>query len=266
MTEDAQPDNSEARRVALITGASAGIGAAFARVFASEGFDLVLVARRKDRLIELARELGQEFDVKALVFPADLSQPGAVKRIIDELASRSVAVDALVNNAGFADPPLSSGQRWETHRVFLEVLAVSVAEMCHALIPGMIKRGYGRIINVSSVSGYIKTPGTTLYGPVKAFITLFSESLDEELKDRGVRVSAVCPGYTRTEFQTVAGKAEARKSVPGFMWLSADHVARDGFNAVMNGRPVCIPGFQYKILVFLLKYLPFLRNITVEKK
>lgn len=266
MTGNPRPDVSEARRVALITGASAGIGAAFARVFASEGFDLVLVARRKDRLIELARELGGEFGVKTLVFPADLSHPGTVKRITDELAGRSVTVDALVNNAGFADPPLSSGQRWETHRVFLEVMAVSVAEMCHALVPGMIRRGYGRIINVSSVSGYIKTPAATLYGPVKAFITLFSESLDQELKDQGVRVSALCPGYTRTEFQTVAGKAGARKSIPGFMWLSADRVAREGFNAVMNGRPVCIPGIQYKILVFLLKYLPFLRDIAVERK
>lgn len=252
-------------RTALVTGASAGIGAAFARVLAAEGLDLVLVARRADRLETLARDLEGEFGITATALAADLCVPGAVDQMKADLAARHIQVDVLVNNAGFACGQLSAGGAWETHRVVMEVMATAVVHACHAFLPGMIERGYGRIINVSSVSGWVPTPEQTLYAPVKAFLTMLSESLNLELRGRNIHVSALCPGYTRTEFHAVAGLTQARKGIPNFMWMTAERVARDGLKAVMAGKSVCVPGLHYKIIVWLLTHFPFLRTTSAMK-
>ncbi len=245
------------RRTALVTGASAGLGQAFARVFAEHGFDLVLTARREDRLRELALSLSRQFGIRAHVIAADLSDVHGPSRIVDEFSSAGLTIDALVNNAGYgrAGPYLASS--WREHAEFLQVLVTSVAELTHRLLPGMIERRYGRIINVASVSGLVPaTAGHTLYGAVKALIIKFSQALAAETAALGVNVTALCPGFTRTEFHDVNGMRSQVNQMPSWMWLDADRVARDGYRAVMRGRPIEVTGRFYKVIVLLARYAP----------
>src|SRR4051812_41715754 len=166
------------RRTALITGASAGIGEAFADVFAAAGFDLVLVARREDRLQAVAARVAQQHGVSAQVIVLDLSRREAVADLAGQLAARRVAIDALVNNAGYGVPGVFTASSWERHETMLQLMLVGVAELTHRLLPGMIERRYGRIINVASLAGLVPSPaGHTLYGATKAFLIKFSESL-----------------------------------------------------------------------------------------
>jgi uncharacterized protein len=244
-------------RVALITGASAGIGAAFARVFAEHGFDLVLAARREDRLQSLAAELERAHGIRAHVVPVDLADREAVPRLCAELAAARLTIDALVNNAGYGVPGSFGSVPWQRHADFLQVLLVSLTELTYRLLPGMVERGYGRIINVASLAGLLPAPaGHTLYAATKSFVIRFSEALSCEVSSRGVHVTAVCPGFTYSEFHDVTGTRAMMRGLPSWMWMDAPTVARQGYDAVMAGRPVYVNGRVNTAIALLARYVP----------
>ena len=251
----------------MITGASAGIGEAFADVFAAEGFDVVLVARREDRLRALADRLAKEHGVTAHVMVADLGDRDASARIVAELTTAGVQVDALVNNAGYGVPGTYLRSPWERHDATLQVMVTAVLELTHRLLPGMIERGYGRIINVASVAGLIPaSAGHTLYSATKAFLIKFSESLGHEVRAKGVHVLALCPGFTHSEFHDVLGTREQMKHTPAWLWLDAETVARQGYDAVMAGLPLYINGRVYRAIVMLVKYSPHWLIAAIERR
>lgn len=246
------------RRTALITGASAGIGAAFADVFAAEGFDLVITARREDRLRLVAARLEQEHHVRVHVIVEDLSDPEAPARLCAEIAARGLTIDALVNNAGFGVTGVYTSRDWRYHADFLQVMVVAVADLTHRLLPGMIDRGYGRIVNVASLAGLSPAPaGHTLYAASKAFVIKFSESLAQEVMKQGVHVTVVCPGFTLTEFHDVTGTRTKVSRLPRFLWMDAPTVARQGFAAVMNGTSIYVNGRVNRVIATLVKVIPY---------
>jgi len=244
-------------RTALVTGASAGIGAELARVFAARGFDIVLTARRADRLFALSRELETNCGVRTKVLPADLALPETPKNLIGTLEGEGIAIDALINNAGYAVPGLYRATSWDSQRDFLQVLVTAPCELTHRLLPSMTQRAYGRILNVASVAGLM--PGSashTLYGGAKALLIKFSQSLHSEQKGTGVHVTALCPGFTYSEFHDVTGTREVMNRMPKLLWLSPERVAWAGYEAVMKNRPLSIPGAQYKAITALVRLLP----------
>ena len=244
-------------RTALITGASSGIGEAFAEVFAAEGFDLVITARREERLRALAERLARHHGGRVHVIPMDLGRPHAAERLCDELAARGIQVDALVNNAGYGVPGAYVASPWTRHDEFVQVMVTAVAELTHRLLPGMIERGYGRIINVASLAGLTPPPaGHTLYAASKAFLIKFSEALSHEVLDRGVHVTAICPGFTLSEFHDVTGTRDKMNRLPRWIWMDAPTVARQGFAAVMLGTPVYINGRINRTIEALMRVLP----------
>ena len=217
-------------RTALITGASAGLGAEFARQLAAQGYDVVLVARRAERLEALADELRTTYAITAIPLAADLAEPGAPARLHTEIGSRGVVVSYLVNNAGASGPDLLEERDWPTLAAYLELMMISVAHMVHLFAPAMVQQRFGRIINVASVAGRISRADDLNYGPSKAYLIALSENLDLSLKREGVRVSALCPGFTHTEFHDVAGMQEQKAALPDFIWYDADVVACEPSN------------------------------------
>ncbi len=247
----------EAHRTALITGASAGIGAAFARVFAEHGFDLILTARRVERLESLAAELRLRHGISVYVFPADLADPDTPANLNERMSAAGLHVDAIVNNAGYGLTGTFLESPWSEHQRFLQVMLTSVVRMTHLVLPGMIERGYGRIINVSSVAGLLPgTAGHTLYAAVKMFLVRFSQSLALEGEPHGIRATALCPGFTLTEFHDVSGTRPLVSRLPRWMWLDADSVARYGYQAVMKGRVVAVHGPLYRLLYAVARHFP----------
>jgi hypothetical protein len=245
------------RRLCLVTGASAGIGEAFARLYARHGHDLVLTARRADRLETLAWRLRELHDVEVQVVPADLAEPGAVDGIIAAVEARGREVDVLINNAGYGLARPYADTTWSEQQAFLRVLLTSVCEMTHKLLPGMRSRGYGRIVNVASLAGLIPgMPGATLYGPTKAFLVRFSQALSLETQGSGVHVTALCPGFTWSEFHDVNDTRAEADRIPKWMWLDADTVAELGYRAVEAGRPVRVTGDVNKLIAVICKLVP----------
>jgi len=245
------------RRLCLVTGASAGIGAAFARVYAKQGFDLALAARRADRLEALGRSLAAEFGIEAVALPEDLSDPAAPERLIAALAARGRAVDVLVNNAGYGLRGDYADQDWAEQRAFLQVLVAAVAELSHRVLPGMVGRRYGRIVNVASLMGLMPAmPGHGLYSAAKAFVVKFSEGLHLETQGTGVHVTAVCPGLTRSEFHDAAALREAVEAAPAWMWMSAEAVAEAGYAAAEANRPIATPGSSNRAIAAFARLLP----------
>jgi short-subunit dehydrogenase len=245
------------RRLCLVTGASAGIGAAFANVYASHGYDVFLTARRTDRLEILAAQIRMRFGVEAYVVAADLAEPGAVDQILAAVAAEGRDVDALVNNAGYGLPGAYVDTSWEQQQAFLQVMTVAPAELAHKVLPGMLERRFGRIVNVASLAGI--APGSaahTLYGAVKSLLIKFSQSLHMETRGKGVHVSALCPGFTWSEFHDVNGTRERANSLPAWLWLGADEVAQIGYEAAEANRPVSVPGAPNKAIAALVKTLP----------
>lgn len=246
------------RRLCLITGASAGIGAAIARTWAGHGFDVALTARRTDRLEDLAAEIRQNAGVETLTIAADLSDPQAPDAILDEIAAHGRQVDALVNNAGYGTRGTYAEMDWDECQDFLQVLVTSVCELTRKTVPGMIDRKYGRIVNVASVAGMMPgTPGAVLYSPAKSFLIRYSEGLHNELRATGVHVSALCPGLTFSEFHDVTGSREQiTKSTPEWAWSTAEEVAASAYEAAEANRPICVPGPHNIAAATLLKLLP----------
>ena len=234
------------RKTALVTGASAGLGEEFARQLATRGYDLALVARREDRLQALAEDLRDRHGLRVEAIAADLSSPYAPDAIAARTAELDLKIDYLVNNAGSAGPDLLEDRDWQQQAAFLQLMMTSVAHLCHLFAPGMCERGFGRILNVSSVAGRIARAGDANYGPSKAYVIALSESLDLTLKSRGVRVSALCPGYTHTDFHAVADMLDVKDTTPGFLWYDADKVVREGLAAIERGRSVFCSGRLYR--------------------
>jgi len=236
------------KRTALITGASAGLGLEFARQLAERGLDLVLVARRQERLDDAAGRLRDAHSVTVTTFAADLSDreaPGSIEAFLD---AEGLAIDWLINNAGSAGPDLLEERDWKTQADYLELMMLSVAQMCHRFIPAMRDRGFGRVINISSFAGRLARPAGSNYGPAKAYVIALSEELALELKGSGVHVSALCPGFVHTDFHETAGLMEMKKSLPGWLWYDAATVVREGIEAVERGRPVMVSGRLYRWL------------------
>lgn len=251
---------------ALITGASSGIGEAIAREYASRGKPLVLTARRKERLDALAAELGAY--VPVVVLAADLADPKAPQVLYDAIQSAGLKVDTLVNNAGYGVPGRYLSEPWASHRDFLQVLVTAVAELTYLFLPAMEAQKHGRILNVASLAGLVPaSAGHTLYGASKAWLIRFSECLAMESHSRGVHVTALCPGFTYTEFHDVNGMRQNVSKLPKFLWLTSEEVAVIGIDAVEAGKQRVISGFANNVIAWMTRYLPdFLSNALVGGK
>lgn len=245
------------RPLSLVTGASAGIGEAFARELAARGHDLVLVARRTERLQALAEELHERHGTHAHVLPADLADPTAPRQLVDALQSLGLSVDWLVNNAGYGVPGTFDASDWPVHADFLQVLLAAPTELAWRLLPGMRERAYGRIVNVASLAGHVPgSAGHTLYAASKAYLIKFSQSLALENRHWGVHVCALCPGFTRSEFHDVTGTRALVGKLPRFMWQDAQTVAREGIDAVERGEAVHVTGRVNRAIKAMAKLMP----------
>jgi short-subunit dehydrogenase len=239
----------------LITGASSGIGAAIAREYARRGRPLVLTARRADRLEALAAELRGQVPVEVIV--ADLADPAAPAFLFEETRRRGLAVETLVNNAGYGVPGRYLSADWATHRDFLQVMVTAVAELTHRFLPAMEAAGRGRILNVASLAGLVPaSAGHTLYGASKGWLIRFSECLALESAPRGIHVTALCPGFTYSEFHDVNGMREKVSRLPKLLWLDADTVARLGVDAVEAGRTRLVTGAANRVVAWISRYVP----------
>jgi len=246
------------RRTALITGASSGIGEAFAEVFAAYGFDVVLVARRADRLQQVAETLMARHGVAAHVFVRDLAAPQSVDELCRELDARGLVIDALINNAGYGVPGTFLAPSWSQHAAQMQVMMSAPAELTYRLLPSMLARRYGRIVNVASLAALAPAPaGHTLYPAAKAFVVRFSEALSHEVRDAGVHVTAVCPGFTFSEFHDRTGTRERVSRLPRFLWMDAATVARQGYAAVMAGKTMYVNGRINLAIAVLSRSLPY---------
>ena len=247
---------------ALVTGATAGLGAAFARRLADDGYGLVLVARDRARLDAIAEELTASFGTPVHVLSADLSDPVSRQAVVDRLEVRSAApgapiderpIDLLVNNAGMANRGDFWTASYSVLHTELQLNLVAVLALTHAVLPGQLERGAGGVINVASVAGLVPGRGST-YSAAKAWVIALSEGLSVGLAGTGVRVLALCPGFVRTEFHQRAGIDMS--SSPSFVWLSADDVVDAGLRALADNAVVSIPSLRYKMVVIAIKLLP----------
>lgn len=245
------PNSASTRPIALITGATAGIGAAFAELLASENHDLVIVARDLPRLNQRAEEWRSKFRVEVEVVQADLSRDEDIRRIELRLQNISRPIDVLINNAGFGINKSFTASDTAEEIALLDVLVTAPMRLMHAVLPAMKERDSGTIINVSSVAGWIAGGS---YSAAKSYLTVLSESLHTELKATNVNVHALCPGFTRTEFHQ-RGKMKMG-GVPNWFWLSAEQVVRDSWKAARAGKVLSIPGRQYKVISFISRFGP----------
>jgi len=244
------------KKGALITGASAGLGEAFARLLAAEGHDLMLVARRAERLQALADELTAAHGVRVLVCPADLSRPESARLLHEQAVARDFQVDILINNAGLAEPVSFLNYPADDVRAMIEVMVTGLTELTHRFGQGMVARGWGRILNVSSLAAFAPNSPGMLYTGIKSYVLNMSQALDMQFKPSGVHVTALCPGFTWTEFHDTQGTREWANRLPSFAWQDAPTVVKAGWDAVSRGEPVCIPGVVNKAVASFTRHLP----------
>ncbi|UCC27049.1 MAG: SDR family oxidoreductase [Gemmatimonadales bacterium] len=249
---------------ALVTGASVGLGEEIARVLASRGFPLVITARNEQRLEALAHELSQTYDARVRVIPADLSQPGSADRLASEVRDMDLPVEVLVNNAGIGQwgPYLALDGTEELEMLHLNVEALTV--LTRGLLPGMVERGYGRILNVASTAAFVPGPWMTVYYATKAYVLSYSEALGEELRDTGVSVTCLCPGPTRTHFQLRAGMRPP--PVLAGRMMEASPVARAGVDGLFRQKRVVVPGLMNRLITFAPRILPRALLLRVVKR
>ncbi|PDH38924.1 MAG: short-chain dehydrogenase [OM182 bacterium MED-G24] len=238
---------------ALITGASAGLGASFARLLAEKGYDLVLVARRGERLRSVGAEIADQTGCSYRVIEADLADASAPEDIFAATQVEGLAIDYLVNNAGVAGPDLLNDRQWLDQARFFQLMMIAIAHLCHLYIPGMVERQAGHVINVASVAGRITSAGGCNYGPTKSYVIAMSDELGLTLRDTGVNVLALCPGFTHTEFHEVAGLEDMKAGTPDFLWYDADTVVAESLHAVERGKRVLVSGRLYRWLDPLMR-------------
>ena len=254
-------DNVSNSKFALITGSTAGIGASFAELLARKGFNLVLVARDKNRLDESAKNLSNAHNVRCEVIQADLATNDGVSRVEKRLLSLQEPIEVLVNNVGFGINKSFLVSDIDAEKQLLEVMVQTPMRLMHAVLPIMRARNSGTVINVSSVAGWI-AGGT--YSASKSYLTVLSESLHTELQGTGVHVTSLCPGFTRTEFHE-RGRMKM-DSLPAFMWLTSEDVVAKAWSDSQKGRALSIPGWQYGILSFITRFgpRPLIRKIGMN--
>jgi uncharacterized protein len=244
------------RPLAAITGASAGIGAAFARTLAGRGYDLILIARRADRLQALAAELAKSHGAKSEIVTADLNLAPDLERVAERLGA-APAVDLLINNAGFGVPGQFATSEFAGQQSMHQVHVMATLRLTHAVLVGMLARRSGAVINVASVAGFLTSPGAVSYGASKSWINAFTEGIWMELRGTGspVRVQALCPGFTYSEFHDVAGM-NRDKLAPKSWWCSAEQVVEESLDGLARDRVFVIPGFRYRLLVGFVNRIP----------
>jgi len=250
---------------ALVTGATSGIGAAYAKLLAKERFDLVLVARDLSRLNAYAKELNKTYKIKVETLQADLTKPAQLAKVEKRLSNKAKPIEVLINNAGFGIKQSFTDSEIKKEQELLDVLVTAPMRLTHVALPQMLKRDSGVIVNVSSVASWI-AGGT--YSAAKSYLTVFSEYLNTELKGTNIKISALCPGFTRTEFHQ---RGKMRMSgLPNFMWLSSDQVVAKSWKYAKAGKAICIPGWQYLLLSTIARVAPrpIVRKagITVRRK
>jgi len=245
---------------ALVTGASVGIGESFTRLLAAKGFNIVLVARDEVRLHERAAGLREKYGVQTFVLPADLATKGGVKLV--EKYIETYEIEVLINNAGFGINKAFTLSTLGDEQDLLNVLVRAPMRLMHVILPGMKERRSGTIINVSSVASFI-AGGT--YSAAKSYLTVISESLNAELRGSGVKISALCPGFTRTEFHK-RGRMKMN-GLPSFMWLDADKLVAKAWKDAQSNKSISIPGWQYKLLVALIAITPrsIIRRVRIDE-
>jgi short-subunit dehydrogenase len=251
---------------ALITGASSGMGAAFARQLAAQGYDLILVARRQERLAALVDELQQRHSIRAEALAADLSDPGEVSRV-EQCIAGTTRLTMLVNNAGFGSTGHFVRVDLAHQLAMIQLHVITSVRLCRAALPGMLALNRGGIINVSSTSAFAPMPGSATYSGTKAFLVNFSEALQQEVAGKGIKVQALCPGFVYTEFHDSPAYAGFKRSrLPGFLWMSADEVVADSLKALGRG-VVRVPGRRYRLAMLLVNRttLPLLFKLFRKK-
>jgi short-subunit dehydrogenase len=240
---------------ALVTGASAGLGVTFARKLAKAGHDITLVARRLDRLKEVAADLQREFHIRTRTLAADLATDAGIATVVDYI-NATPDLHVLVNNAGFGTKGLFFNIPVDSQDQMHRVHVMAILHLTHAALKGMVERKSGAVINVSSVAAFSIGVGGVSYGATKAWINAFTKGLDAELRAVGspVKVQALCPGFTITEFHDTLGMD--RGLVPGPMWLKADYVVDTSLAALRTNKVIVVPAWRYRIPVFFLKHAP----------
>lgn len=242
---------------ALITGASAGIGAKFAEKLAAQGWSLLLIARRKDKLETVKQQVIAKYDVPCEILVADLSEVDANQKIFQFCEENNITIQMLINNAGYGVTGDFDDKDWKTHQDMLQVMLMSVTELSHLFYPKMKQLKSGNIINVASLAGFVPpTPSHTLYGAVKSYMIKFSHSLHLEAKDHHVHVTAVCPGFTYTEFHDVNGTRNNVNQMSKKLWMSSDEVVDLALQAVHQNQAVLITGWRNRLIANLTKILP----------
>jgi short-subunit dehydrogenase len=250
---------------ALITGASSGIGLELAKLLARDGYDLVLVARRRERLEALGEDLRKRHGIRFRAIAADLADPAAPAEIVRELEAASVAVDVVVNNAGFGELGPFANSDLETERRMIEVNVTALTVLTKLFLPGMLARRRGRILNVASTAGFAPGPLMAVYYATKAYVISLSEALTEELRGSGVSVTVLCPGPTITEFQAVAHMESTRLfRLPGVV-MDAAAVARAGYAGLMRGRRMVVPGLFNRALPLVIRLSPRAMVVRVAR-
>ncbi len=238
---------------ALITGGSSGIGAAFARRLAQEGYDLILVARRRERLEALAEELMERHGVEVEALAADLAQAEGMAQVVKRIEETD-ELTLLINNAGFGTKGRFFKTDIDEQIAMVDVHVTAPARLTHAALPGMLARRRGGIINLSSVAAFLPIPGNVSYCATKSYVKTFSQTLQLELAGSGVRLQALCPGFTRTEFHDRMGTG--RPPFPGLAWLSPEEVVERSLTCLEREKVVCVVGFWYRLAVALAPWIP----------
>jgi short-subunit dehydrogenase len=249
---------------ALVTGASYGIGLEISKLLALDNHNLVLVSRSAERLQPVVAQLNEKFPVQVTAIPLDLSVPGAAQELKAELNSRELVIDILVNNAGIGLRGKFSQTAWESELQMMQLNMITLTELTKLLLPGMLSRKYGKILNVSSLAAYVPGPLMAVYFATKAYVLSFSEALAEELKGTGVTVTALCPGPTKTNFAERAGAADS------FLFqnnlATAEEVAKDGYEAMKAGKSVVISGIMNNLVAGFTKLIPRRWSAIITKK
>ena len=253
---------------ALITGASSGIGRELAREHAKRGGDLILVARRESNMLELKAELEKAHNIKVMVLARDLAGFDAAEALYKEVKAENIQVDILINNAGFGGYGKFHERNWAEDKNMIQLNIETLTALTHFFLKDMVERDSGRVMNVSSVGGFLPGPLEAVYYATKAFVLSFSQAIGNEIHDTNVSVTALCPGATKTEFSEKAGMDD----LIGFklMEVSVEFVAAYGYKEMLKGRRVAIPGFINKFFTVLLRVLPrvgvrALSRLTLEK-
>ena len=257
--------NDLSDRTALVTGASSGIGREIAELYASKGCNLVITARREEFLQKLKVELEERYSVIVNTVIEDLSDINSAERIYNYCISNDLSVDILVNNAGYGLLNTFDKISLKEHVDFVNVLSTSVVTLTHSFLSGMLDREFGRIINISSISGLTSPANASggMYSGVKSMVIKFSEGIHKEYSHKNVYCCAVCPGFTHTEFHE--NMKEFKNSIPSFMWMTSKEVAKESYEASMQGKELYVNGFFNRFLLFVMRIMPkWLNNLYVK--